>query len=218
MNAYGKRMVLIYKTHMHSGAALNTLQCTTKSDRNAGQKWLGNTLTQLDHHQEIDSPPIEGKQDEDMGEQFHHGGIQGEHMTHQHELPPSGSGPQLLARGTTYTFAKDHADETRQPPGVAHMRFGTPEPPSKPRGATAATSTRARDRQNKFTPLKEHGNFYGGRYIEARSSGILKEGTTSVASNSRGSRDRDPIPLTPEVLHLLDRLDEENKLDYSRST
>jgi hypothetical protein len=33
------------------------------------------------------------------------------------------------------------------------------------------------------------------------------EGTTSASSSARGSRGRDPIPLTPDILHLLDRLE-----------
>jgi len=32
-------------------------------------------------------------------------------------------------------------------------------------------------------------------------------GTTSVSSSSRGSTGRDPIPLTPEILQLLDKLE-----------
>ena len=38
-------------------------------------------------------------------------------------------------------------------------------------------------------------------------SGILRGGSTSVASSSRGSIGREPIPLTPEILLLLDRLE-----------
>jgi hypothetical protein len=38
-------------------------------------------------------------------------------------------------------------------------------------------------------------------------SGILRGGSASVALSSRGSRGRDPIPLTPEILLLLDRLE-----------
>jgi hypothetical protein len=38
------------------------------------------------------------------------------------------------------------------------------------------------------------------------SSGILRGGSSS-ASSSRGSRGREPIPLTPEILQLLDRIE-----------
>jgi hypothetical protein len=39
------------------------------------------------------------------------------------------------------------------------------------------------------------------------SSGILRGGSSSAASSSKGSRGRDPIPFTPEILLLLDRLE-----------
>ena len=37
--------------------------------------------------------------------------------------------------------------------------------------------------------------------------GILRGGSSSAASNSKGSRGREPIPLTPEILLLLDNLE-----------
>ena len=40
----GKRMILIYKTSMHTSASLNPTQCTQRTDRNARQKWLITTL------------------------------------------------------------------------------------------------------------------------------------------------------------------------------
>jgi len=40
----GRRMILIYKTIMHTSASLNPTQCTQRTDRNARQKWLIPTL------------------------------------------------------------------------------------------------------------------------------------------------------------------------------
>ena len=37
-NAYGKRMVLIYKTNMHMGSIMNPEQCPTKVKRNAKKR------------------------------------------------------------------------------------------------------------------------------------------------------------------------------------
>ena len=34
----GRRMILIYKTNMHTRASLNPTQCTQRTDRNARQK------------------------------------------------------------------------------------------------------------------------------------------------------------------------------------
>jgi len=61
--------------------------------------------------------------------------------------------------------------------------------------------------QNRYAPLIEQGNESGGRVKEALSSGILRGGSSSVASSSNGSRGMEPIPLTPEILLLLNRLE-----------
>jgi len=47
----------------------------------------------------------------------------------------------------------------------------------------------------------------GDQGSEALSSGIIRGGSASAASSSRGSRGRDLIPLTPEIPLLLDRLE-----------
>jgi len=62
---------------------------------------------------------------------------------------------------------------------------------------------------NKFTPLGEQGRISGGRNNEALSSDILKEGSKSTSSSIRGSKSIDHRPLTPEIHHLLDKLETE---------
>jgi flagellar hook-basal body complex protein FliE len=59
---------------------------------------------------------------------------------------------------------------------------------------------------NRFAPLRQQGATSGEQGSLNLSSGILRGGS-STASSSRGSRGRDPIPLTPEILLLLDRLE-----------
>ena len=61
--------------------------------------------------------------------------------------------------------------------------------------------------QNIYAPLRQHGNESGDKGSEAMSSGILRGGSCSAASSSKGSRSKDPIPLTPEIFSLLDRLE-----------
>jgi len=63
------------------------------------------------------------------------------------------------------------------------------------------------------SPLGKIGSISGGKYSEALGCGILKE--SLATSCSRGSRGREPIPLTPEILHLLDLL-EPNKGKQAR--
>ncbi len=51
---------------------------------------------------------------------------------------------------------------------------------------------------NIFQPLAEEYN------DEGRGSDIVREGSVSDASSSRGSRMRNPVTLTPEILAMLD--------------
>ena len=60
---------------------------------------------------------------------------------------------------------------------------------------------------NMFAPLRHQGSDSGDRGNEALSSSILRGGSTSAASSSKGSRGKKPIPLTPEILLLLDSLE-----------
>jgi hypothetical protein len=59
---------------------------------------------------------------------------------------------------------------------------------------------------NRFEPLAEQGNGSNERDSEQLSFGSLS-GASGTHSSSRNNRGRDPVPLTPEILHLLDRLE-----------
>ena len=92
---------------------------------------------------------------------------------------------------------------------VTRLSCGALAPPTLPyaRGQSAAGSGGAIPLHNRFEPLGDQASISSGRYSEPLKSSILKEGTTSASSNARGNRGRDPIPLTPEILHLLDKLE-----------
>ena len=77
------------------------------------------------------------------------------------------------------------------------MRFGTPDPPT----------IMNLEQINRFAPLRQHGSESGDRGSEALSSRILRGGSTSATSSSKGSRGKEPIPLTPKILLLLDRFE-----------
>jgi hypothetical protein len=95
------------------------------------------------------------------------------------------------------------------PTGVTRLRLGTPEPPTLPirEGGGTNTSNNSVEHQNKFAPLRQQGANSGDIVSEDLTSKILIGGSASVALSSRGSRGRDPIPLAPEILLLLDRLE-----------
>jgi len=86
-----------------------------------------------------------------------------------------------------------------------NLYFGEPDPPTVPhraRGGSTAVNTCTTDQQNRFAPFREQVSTSRGINSEALSSGLLREGSTLVASSSRGIRGREPIPLIPNILHL----------------
>ena len=61
------------------------------------------------------------------------------------------------------------------------------------------TNFKHKNKTNRFLPLAEEHN------DEGRGTDKVREGSTSDASNSRGSRMRDPMTLTPEMLAMMDK-------------
>ena len=120
----------------------------------------------------------------------------------QTELPPNGIGVQPRTRGTSANATSETPATSRVTPHVivTHLRFCTQDPPTIPhkeRIGTLAANVNKVEHQNRFTPLKDQGSASRGRDNKVVSFGILREGSISTASSSRGSRGRDPIPLTP---------------------
>ena len=90
-----------------------------------------------------------------------------------------------------------------------------PSPHSKCQSwpATDHQRWRATKLRNTHAPLAPLDTGVEGRDSERLS--FRSVSGASVRSGSRGSRGRDPIPLTPEILHLLYRL-EPNKRKHAR--
>jgi hypothetical protein len=86
----GRRVLLIYKTHMHPEASLNPEACTPKSDVRARNSWIQVHIKCIDQYEDVYSP------------QLHEGDTyMEENTTHEEEaapayegLPPSGTGHQ----------------------------------------------------------------------------------------------------------------------------
>ena len=127
------------------------------------------------------------------------------------KIPPIGSGAQARTGGTSAATAAEGTTTTGvpTPPVVTHLRFGTPKPPTLPirNGGGKSTGNNSVELENRFSPLRHQGANSGDRVNEDLTSGIIKGGSTSATSSSRGSRGMDPIPLTPEILLLLDHLE-----------
>jgi len=90
--------------------------------------------------------------------------------------------------------------------GPTYLSFGKSEPTREHNGPAAYNHPAEVKTTNGFSPLRKQASS-AGRDNEALASGILKEGTSSASFGSRISRGRDPIPITPHILHYLDRLE-----------
>jgi hypothetical protein len=215
MNKQGRRVILIYKAHMYKEATLDPERCSHKSDEKARRIWLQTHLRRIDLYEDVNSPERDQQEDDTMEEADADTG-----QPPTTELPPSGSGAQATARGTArraeaggtanagVTAADASARGGTLPEGVTRLMFGTPEPPTLPirPGGGTSTGNISVEHQNRFAPLRQQGATSGEQGSLNISSGILRGGS-STASSSNGSRGRDPIPLTPEILQLLDRLE-----------
>jgi len=85
---------------------------------------------------------------------------------------------------------------------------GKPLPQGPTRPATHRTTGTGAPLDNIYGPIAEHGSGTNDRDIERLSFGSLS-GASGTHSCARNSKSRDPIPLTAEILHLLDRLEQD---------
>jgi septal ring factor EnvC (AmiA/AmiB activator) len=132
----------------------------------------------------------------------------GDPLAPETEIPPGGTGaPPTGATGAGAASTCASAQGRTLPTGAIRLRFGTPEPPTLPIKEGIGTNTgNSVEHQNRFAPLRQQGANSREQGSLNLSSSILRGGSSS-ASSSRRSRGRDPIPLTPEILQLLDRLE-----------
>ncbi len=56
INKQGRRVILIYKAHMHAEASLDPERCTHKSDEKVRRSWLQTHMRQIDQYEDIDNP------------------------------------------------------------------------------------------------------------------------------------------------------------------
>ena len=198
---------------MHPGSTLNPEKCTAKADRTTRKHLPTTTLKQLDQHQATTSPPSEHHHDEEMHEQKHIPPQQ------QGETLPSGSGTaapsHMLAPQGPYgeptPASQGHHAPTR-------LSFADPDPPKTTWETIATRNNRANSAPvapatgtgipitNIYEPIQEHGTGTNDIDNERLSFGSLS-GASRTHSIARNNKVRDLIPLTPEILQLLDRLE-----------
>ena len=64
MSKQGRRVILIYKSHMYDEATLDLERCTHKSDDKARRAWLVTHLRQINKYEDVHNPI--GEQQEDV--------------------------------------------------------------------------------------------------------------------------------------------------------
>ena len=76
----GSRVILIYKTYMHTEPTLDPERCAFKSDAGMRNKWIIKQIQQVVQHGDCASPPHQTEINEDMEEDVHpvaeHGQVQ----------------------------------------------------------------------------------------------------------------------------------------------
>ena len=154
MYKQGRRVILIYKAHMHTEASLDPEKCTHKSDEKAKRRWIQTHLRQIDQYEDIASPDIDCQEDDTMEEDEADRG----HLA-RIELPPNGSGAQTHTRAAHAPTVEDGTATGGAPPPPAptRLRFGTPDPPILPvrsGGGTAPNNPNIEEHQNRFAPLR----------------------------------------------------------------
>ena len=128
------------------------------------------------------------------------------------DLLPSGSCLHTPARAEkikTFSNKMPIKQVPEQTSGLTYLFFGEPSPPRAPfriySSPTAQTIGAKLPLKNIFEPIAEEGRKLNNMDNARLGFGLLL-GAYSGASSAKNNKGKDPIPLTPEMLHLLDRL------------
>ncbi len=125
-------------------------------------------------------------------------------------LPPSGTGHQSgsAMEETDRMIATEHFNLALAAAPLQPISFAIPST-----GQTA-TAQSGIELNNPYDLLAQHGSGAADRDIDRLGFGSIP-GANTTTSGSIGNNGRDPIPLTPEILHLLDRV-EPDKVKQAR--
>ena len=74
----GSRVILIYKTYIHTESALDPERCAFKSDSGMRNKWITKQIQQVDQQEDCVSPPHQMGVDDDMEEDAQLAAYQGQ--------------------------------------------------------------------------------------------------------------------------------------------
>jgi len=207
----GSRIILIYKTYMHTESALDPERCAHKSDPGMRFKWIIKQIQQVDQHEDCVTPPHQMGVDEDMEEDAQP--VTDQEHTEQDRRGAAHGAADGAAGGSGQQHTKTMQDyirkaakmPIRQVPREELGTLPTFTIPFRASSGPAAVGTTATKLKNTYAPLEPLGS--GAEERDSDRMSFSSVSGVSVGSGSRGSRGRDPIPLTPEILHFLDRLE-----------
>jgi hypothetical protein len=195
----GPRTILIYTAVPHPLSALQPEGFTNATNIKDRTAWIVNNLQRLDQHHPVQGPSEEDQpQDMDTGEPGE--GLTPDPSATSAEHPPA----DLLTlaniprrTGQTGAPRTTRAENNR----TVQARSDTGTSPERKAHSAPAPAVHGKKPSNRFSPLLNL------RDIEEQESEGLYAGSTSEAGSSRSSRPRDFIPITAEILLLLDRLE-----------
>jgi hypothetical protein len=195
----GRRIMLIYRTHMHPESSLDPEHCTPKSDARARSSWLRSHIKIVDQYEDVYSPE-HNEGDTHMEEDTTQ---REEAAVEEQGLPQGGTVPQSASarEENDRRVAAEHFTLVPPTSPIQPLSFGIPSG-----GQSAPAAQTVIDLSNPFDILAQQGIGIADRESDRLSFGSAS-GANTTTSGSMGSRGRDLIPLTPEILHLLDRLE-----------
>ena len=122
----------------------------------------------------------------------------------QTELPPIGSGQHHTETMQDY-IKRAAAMPIRKVPREDLGPLPTFTIPTRARSGPPTVGNKATELRNVYAQMAPLGS--GAEGIDSDRMSFSSTSRASVGSRSRGSRGRDPIPLTPDIIHLMDRME-----------
>jgi hypothetical protein len=121
-----------------------------------------------------------------------------QHAQQQHLVAGGNTGANYAQRTGKQPVAPSHT-------GPGGTSSGSTSPERRAQSVPIDPSRiKLRQHPNRFEPLAEHNTGNSDAEIDK-----VREGSISDASRSKGSKRREPIPLTTHILQLLDKLEHE---------
>ena len=191
--------MLIYSANMYPRNILHPTNCTAKNSPRDRATWIAIMLPQLDKFPEYAQAHMDVEMDtEGQNGPADNAGTNVERAAEQQQLAHP---QQATAKGNT---ASNYAQRTGKQPTIPSRTCldGTSNGATTPERRAQSvpidpSKIELRHHPNRFQPMAEQNN----ANPDAKND-MVREGSVSYASNSRGNKRKEPIPLTSQILLL----------------